>query len=409
MHRDAGSLADGHQARHDPVGIAIDLGEHFAVVVRGYAAHVVMDGRQHRDRLARHVDAGEDAGAFRDTRQALGEDRRVQVVEVEIDVVLELADATSFADLHGHGAGDDVAAGKILGRRGVALHEALALGVGEIAAFTTRSLGDQAAGAIDAGRVELNELHILQGKTGAQHHGIAVTGAGMGRGTGEIGAAVTAGRQHCLVGAEAVDRTGFHVQGDHAAAGTILHDQVNGEILDEELRRMPERLAVHGVQHGMTGTVGSGAGTLGDALAKVGRHAAERPLVDLAFLGTGEGHAPVLELIDGSRRVAHQILNGILVAQPVGPLDGVVHVPAPVVRPHVAERSGNAALGGHGMRAGGKHLGDAGRRKARFRGADNGPEAGTARADHHHVEGMVDELVGTAADVEGGLLAAGIL
>ena len=95
------------------------------------------------------------------------------MVEVQVDVVLELADTASLADLHGHGAGDDVAAGEVLGRRRVALHEALALGVGEIAAFAARALGDQAAGAIDAGRMELHELHVLQGEAGAQHHGIA--------------------------------------------------------------------------------------------------------------------------------------------------------------------------------------------------------------------------------------------
>ena len=85
----------------------------------------------------------------------------IEMIEVQENVILFLADAAAFADLHGHGAGDDVARGEVLGRGRVALHEALALGIDQITAFAARALGDQAAGRINAGRVELNELHIL--------------------------------------------------------------------------------------------------------------------------------------------------------------------------------------------------------------------------------------------------------
>jgi hypothetical protein len=49
-----------------------------------------------------------------------------------------------------------------------------------------------------------------------------------------------------------------------------------------------------------------------------------------------------------------EIFDGILVAQPVRPLDGVVHVPAPVVLAHIAKRRGNAALRCNRVRAGGE-------------------------------------------------------
>ena len=52
-----------------------------------------------------------------------------EVLEVQVDVVLVLADAAAFADLDRHRAADDVARGEILGVRRVALHEALAGGV----------------------------------------------------------------------------------------------------------------------------------------------------------------------------------------------------------------------------------------------------------------------------------------
>ena len=104
MHGDAGGFAERHQAGHDRVGVAVDLGQHFAVIIGRDAAHVVVHGRQHRDRLLGHVDAGKNARALRNAGQALVQHFRVEVVEVKEDVILQLADAAALADLHGHGA-----------------------------------------------------------------------------------------------------------------------------------------------------------------------------------------------------------------------------------------------------------------------------------------------------------------
>ena len=69
----------------------------------------------------------------------------------------------------------------------------------------------------------------------------------------------------------------------HAAVG--VGQQVDREILDEELGTRFQRLLVHRVQHGVTGTVGRGAGALRGAFTVVRGHAAERTLVDLALFG----------------------------------------------------------------------------------------------------------------------------
>ena len=58
--RDAGRLADREQAGHDAVRIAVLQRHDLAVIIGRDAAHVVMDGRRHRHRLAGQVDAGED-------------------------------------------------------------------------------------------------------------------------------------------------------------------------------------------------------------------------------------------------------------------------------------------------------------------------------------------------------------
>ena len=180
VHRHAGGFADGHKARHHVIGIAVLQGEHLAHVVRRHAAHVVVHGRQHGDRRAAQVDAGEDLGVLGDARQALGDDLRVEMIEVQVDVFLIGAHAAALADLDRHGARDNVAGGEVLGVGRIALHEALALAIGEVGAFTARAFRDQHTGAIDAGGVELHELHVLQRQAGAQHHGVAVAGAGVG-------------------------------------------------------------------------------------------------------------------------------------------------------------------------------------------------------------------------------------
>ena len=186
-------------------------------------------------------------------------------------------------------------------------------------------------------------------------------------------------------------------QAMHAAAGALLvHDQVEGEIFDEELGLMLERLLIERMQDGVAGAVGGGAGALRDAFAEMRGHAAEGALVDLAGLGAAEGHAVMLELDHRGDGLAHHVFDGVLVAQPVRALDRVVHVPAPVVLAHIAERGADAALGRDGMAAGREDLGDAGGAQALLGHAEGGAQARAAGADDDHVIAVVDDLVSLA-------------
>ena len=87
--------------------------------------------------------------------------------------------------------------------------------------------------------MELHEFHVLQRQAGPQHHGVAVAGASMRRGTGEVGAPVTAGGEDRHVRAEAMDRAVVELDGDDAAAAAFfIHDHIDGEELDEEFGSM---------------------------------------------------------------------------------------------------------------------------------------------------------------------------
>ena len=195
--------------------------------------------------------------------------------------------------------------------------------------------------------------------------------------------------------AEEVERAVVQVPGEHAAAGALLvHHQVEGEVLDEERRLVAERLLVERVQDGVAGAVGGGAGAVRLALTVVEAHAAEGALVDLAVRRAREGHAVVLELDDRARTLLAEVLDRVLIAEPVRPLDGVVHVPAPVVLFHVAERGRDAPLRCHGVAAGGEELADAGGLQPGFGEAEGRAQAGAAGAHHHHVVVVLGNRVG---------------
>ncbi len=86
--------------------------------------------------------------------------------------------------------------------------------------------------------------------------------------------------------AEQVQAPFRQVPGQNAAAGAVLvHQQVDGEILDEEGRVVLQRLLVQGMQDGVPGAVGRRAGALRGAFAEVRGHATEGALVDSAVIG----------------------------------------------------------------------------------------------------------------------------
>lgn len=98
-----------------------------------------MDSRQDWNRLLGNIDAGKDSCGFRDTRQSLVQDVGRQVAELEEDMVLLGTDTSTFSDFEGHGSGDNISGGKVLGGRGVSLHESLTLRVNEVTTLTSRT------------------------------------------------------------------------------------------------------------------------------------------------------------------------------------------------------------------------------------------------------------------------------
>ena len=165
----------------------------------------------------------------------------------------------------------------------------------------------------------------------------------------------------------------------------VFKQQINGKVFDKEFRGVLQRLLVERVQNGVSSAIRGSAGARHRAFAVVLHMPAERALVNFSFLGSAERHAVMFEFDHGGRCVLAHVFDGVLIAQPVGTLDRVVHVPAPLVRGHIRERRGDTALGGHRMAAGREDLGDASGLEALGSHSEGGAQSRAASADDNDV------------------------
>jgi hypothetical protein len=334
--RHTSGLTTSVQTRDNLVLTLLVNGKNLTSVSCRNTTHVVVDGRKNGNGLLADINTSEDTSGLRDTGQTLSKNLSGQMAELEVDVILLSTNTTALTDLHGHGSRNDITRGKILGGGGISLHESLTLGVEEVTTLTTRTLSDQATSSVDTGRVELNELKILVGETGTGNHGHTVTGTGVGRCAREVGSAVSTSSENSVVGKESVQGAVLLVVGKDTSALTILHNQVEGEVLDEVVGLVSERLSVESVKKGVAGSVSSSAASVSlSTLSVLLGLTTESSLVNLAILSSREGAAVVLKLDNGSRSLSGHVVNSILVTQPIGTLDGIVHVPSPVVLVHV--------------------------------------------------------------------------
>ncbi|SVM36094.1 Uncharacterised protein [Klebsiella pneumoniae] len=117
-------------------------------------------------------------------------------------------------------------------------------------------------------------------------------------------------------------------------------------------------LLIKGVQQGVTGTVSRRSGTCRLLAAEVFRLAAERTLINRAIFETGERQPHMVQLQNRFRAGFTHIFDGVLIANVVRPLNGVVHMPFPVIFMGITERDGDTALRGNGMGTGRENFGE---------------------------------------------------
>src|SRR3569832_537664 len=175
VHRHARALAHRIQARHRLLDAARAGHDHTVAIGRD-AAHRVMRGREHRYCLFRRGDVQEGVHHVAYAGQTFVDHLFAEVVDLEQHVIAMRPTAAALAYLGRDRAAHHVATREVLRLGRVALHEAFAVLVDEITALATRAFGNEHALAGDAGRMELEELHVFERKTRAQHHAHAVAG-----------------------------------------------------------------------------------------------------------------------------------------------------------------------------------------------------------------------------------------
>lgn len=127
------------------------------------------------------------------------------------------------------------------------------------------------------------KLQVLIGQISPGDHSGAIPGAGMCRCAGEVGAPVTTGGEHRVLGVEAMQCPVLQTERDHTSALAAFHQQIEGKILDEIVAVIAQRLTVECVQQRVAGPVGHATASVSLAtLAELKRLTAEGTLIDPA-------------------------------------------------------------------------------------------------------------------------------
>jgi hypothetical protein len=302
----AGDFARRVEARH--AGASAQVGDNAA-------AHVVGRGH-HRDRVARDVDAELQAALVNRGEVRLDE-RRPFVRDVEVHAV----DAV-LLDLEVDRAGDDVARGELRALV-VARHEAFPVGELQDPALAAHRLGDQERLRVrveEAGRMELDELHVRDLRPRAPRHGDAVAARRVRVGGEEIDLPGAARRDDGEARADGLDPAFLPVEDVGApyavavAAGArklAPGDEVDGAV---PLEDVDLRMALHAPDEGVLHRPPGGVGRVGDPPVAV---PPSRVRCSSAWLSSsaGEGHPLFHQPFDGPLAALDHEADGILVAQ----------------------------------------------------------------------------------------------
>ncbi|MNS91104.1 hypothetical protein D3C72_1251810 [compost metagenome] len=350
-----------------------------------------MGSRTDRDRLFHRIHTHVGLGQFADEGQALFQVLLAEVAQVEVNHVAHGAlDHAAFLLLLPECLGETVTGTQLhvlvlrLADRGfraqtVVLQVAVAILVEQDATLTTTTFGHQDAGARQTGRVILDELHVTQGHavTVGQRHAVAGDYAAVG--VVAVDAAGTAGGQHHGLGLDEAGDAVLDVEGQYPLDAAIVHDEIQTEVLVIALDgRVLDGGLEQGVQNVETGLV------CGEPGAR-DLHPAETADVGLAIRLAAPGAAPVLQLDHLVGGVVDEVLDHVLLTQPVATGDGVVEVVFEGVV--ITDDACGATFGGHGVAAHRIDLGNQGDFQLRvgFCNGDCGTQATATGTDDGNI------------------------
>ena len=279
------------------------------------------------------------------------------VADIEVDAV-----EAALLHLEVDGAGDDVARCELLARI-VLGHEAGAVGQLQQPALAADGLGNQEGlglRVVQAGRVELDELHVADPAARPPRHRYAVAGRDVGVGGVQIDLAGAAGGEHRVARGEGDDLARLdveHIRAEAAGAGLadlVADHQVDRDVVFEDV---DVRMAAHMLAERRLHRGAGGVGSMDDAAVRVSAFAGQ-VIAELGVRLAREGDATIDQPFDGVLAVLDHEAGRFRIAQAgtgdEGVLDvgfhavgGVEHRGDSSLRP-VARTVGELALGHEG-------------------------------------------------------------
>ena len=276
------------------------------------AAAGVVCGRDDRNEVLRHVDAELHALVV-DVRKAVPQIGAALLADVEAAVGVARA-----LHLAVDRPRDDVA-GRERAARVVVLHERAPLAVHEHRALAADRLADEEAlrlRMVEARRVELDELHVLDLRAGAPREGDAVARRDVGVAGVEVDLAAAARRQHGVGRTDRVDLVRLLVEhvGADAAVRPLHADALRDDEVDDDrvLVRLDLGVAAQGAEHRGLALLARDVARVEDAPRRMAALAAEFPG---AVLLLREAHAAVDQVLDRRGALGDDAAHDGLVAQ----------------------------------------------------------------------------------------------
>jgi hypothetical protein len=291
-----------------------------------------------------------------------------------------------FLHLEVDGTRHDVARRQFTARI-VVLHETRAIGQRQVPALTPQRFGDEKAAllrVIQAGRVELDELHVADTATGAPGHGNAVAGGGVGVAGVAVDLAHAAGGQHHGGSGQGLHPAMVHVQGIHpvAARWFLAFEMARGDHVHRHpaLAQRDVGVCLGARQQRVVDGLAGGVGRVRDAAHRV--PAFTREVQAQRAVGVArKRHAGIHQPLHGACTVLGDVTRGVFVDDAGTRVLGVAHVRLDAVV--TAQHTHDATLGPGGGAFGELALGKHHHRHLARQFQGHG-QASQARPDHHH-------------------------
>ena len=137
MHRHTGNFTHGIQTIHDGI-ITVGINSNsLAMHVSWNTTHHIVTGWNNRDRFFHWVNMSKSLRQLTNARQAAVQHFFTQMSQFQINILAIWTCTATFANFSCHGTRDNVTSGQIFGIWRITLHEALAVFIQQITAFTT--------------------------------------------------------------------------------------------------------------------------------------------------------------------------------------------------------------------------------------------------------------------------------